>query len=169
MRRRGADPDDILDFRVSFPGAAVGAEWRGDELPAAWGHSCCILIGDAPQLVLYVFFKDTLLVLFLCQIGTTNLQISSQLSDVLKLYEMRWLLKQLWPGRYFGDLRVLFKTLIKSGSVYLNDQTNVLAYKIQISCVLVCTKSCYFVLFSVSASLKSVYGQQMKICLLRNL
>lgn len=55
-RRQGADPDDILDFRVSFPGAAVGAEWGGDELPAAWGHSCWVLIGDAPRLVWYVFF-----------------------------------------------------------------------------------------------------------------
>lgn len=26
VRRRGADPDDILDFRVSFPGTAAGAE-----------------------------------------------------------------------------------------------------------------------------------------------
>lgn len=53
---KGADPDDILDFRVSFPGAPVGAEWRGDELPAAWGHSCCCLIGDVPKSALYVFF-----------------------------------------------------------------------------------------------------------------
>lgn len=35
VRRQEADPDDILDISVSFPGAAAGGERRGDELPAA--------------------------------------------------------------------------------------------------------------------------------------
>lgn len=61
-RRRGADPDDILDFRVSFPGAAAGAEWGGDELPAAWGHSCCAQIGGGPWKPSFMCYAFLLLV-----------------------------------------------------------------------------------------------------------
>lgn len=69
-----AGPDDILDFRVSFPGAAVGAEWGGDELLAAWGHSCWILIGDANQLLLR--YTGCFVFLCVCVYNSTPSSIS---------------------------------------------------------------------------------------------
>lgn len=163
MRRRGADPDDILDFRVSFPGAAVGAEWRGDELPAPWGHSCCILIGDAPPLVLYVFFKDTLP-------GFVSVPDSNPKYPNF-LTAFRCLEAHLWTVVTFGTTMTWQRfrgsegaIQHKSGSVcvfFLKDQTNVLTYKPQILWVL------YYLVISFyfqSASLKSAHGQQIKSC-----
>ena len=50
----------LMTFKIlgfSFPEAAVGGEWRGDELQAAWAHSCWILTGDAPQHVRKYFLS----------------------------------------------------------------------------------------------------------------